>query len=86
MITIIFEPHSTTTDNEAKLSSGWNDVELSELGVRQCVELLERSRDRGLDAIFTSDLQRAYKSAVPTAAHHHQPGQQDTQQQQAPFA
>ena len=67
MITIIFEPHSTTLDNEAKRSSGWNDIELSELGVKQCIELLDRSRDRNLDAIFTSDLQRAYKSAVPTA-------------------
>lgn len=67
MITIIFEPHSTTIDNEAKRASGWNDIELSELGIKQCVELADRSRDRELDAIFTSDLQRAYKSAVPTA-------------------
>ncbi len=67
MVTIIFEPHSTTVDNEAKRASGWNDIELSELGVKQCIELLERSRDRNIDAILTSDLQRAYKSAVPSA-------------------
>ena len=73
MITIIFESHSTTTANEAKLSSGWNDVDLSELGIKQCGELLDRSRGRGIDAIFTSDLQRAYKSGVPTANELHIP-------------
>ena len=35
MVTIIFEPHATTTDNEAALASGHNDVELSELGLTQ---------------------------------------------------
>ena len=67
MITIIFEPHSTTIDNEAKRASGWNDIDLSELGVRQSIELVDRCADRNLDAIFTSDLQRAVKSAVPTS-------------------
>lgn len=67
MITIIFEPHSTTIDNEASLSSGWNDIDLSQLGEKQTVELLERCRERKLDVIFSSDLQRAYKTAVPTA-------------------
>lgn len=32
MVTIIFEMHSTSLDNEKHLASGWNDVELSELG------------------------------------------------------
>ncbi len=72
-IKIWFEPHSTTTDNEAHLASGWNDVDLSELGIKQCIELLERSLSRELDAIFTSDLQRAVKSAVPTADELHIP-------------
>lgn len=67
MITIIFEPHSTTIDNEAKRASGWNDIDLSELGIKQSHELIDRCRDRNLSAIFTSDLQRAVKSAVPTA-------------------
>lgn len=64
MITIIFEAHSTTTDNEAKLSSGWNDVDLSELGLRQSVELGERYKDKLPDAVFCSDMQRSYKSAA----------------------
>src|SRR5260221_14249228 len=72
-VEIIFEPHSTTTDNEADLASGWNDVDLSNLGVKQCFELVERNRDRNLDAIFCSDLQRAVKSAVPSSNELHIP-------------
>jgi broad specificity phosphatase PhoE len=63
MITIVFEAHGTTFDNEAHLSSGHNDVELSPLGVQQSGEMGERYKDDLFDAIFCSDLQRAYKSA-----------------------
>lgn len=69
MIKIIFEAHSTTLDNESKRASGWVDVDFSELGKKQCFELMERYKDSNLDAIFTSDLQRAVKSGVPTADH-----------------
>ncbi len=64
MITIIFEAHSTSLDNEAKLSSGWNDVDLSELGLQQSSELGDRYRDNLPDAVFCSDLQRSYKTAA----------------------
>ncbi len=63
MVKIIFESHSTTTDNEAHISSGWKDVDLSELGLQQSKELGERSVDRNLDAVFCSDLIRAVHSA-----------------------
>lgn len=63
MITVIFEAHGTTFDNEAHLSSGHNDVELSPLGVEQSKEMGIRYKDESFDAIFCSDLQRAYKSA-----------------------
>lgn len=69
MITIIFESHATTTDNEAHRSSGWNDVELSELGLKQAGELGERYADKHLDAIFCSDLQRSYKTGEIAFAH-----------------
>ncbi len=62
-VEIIFEAHGTTFDNEAKLSSGHNDIELSPLGVEQSKEMGERYHDGHFDAIFCSDLQRAYKSA-----------------------
>lgn len=63
MVTIIFEAHGTTYDNEAHLSSGHNDIELSPLGITQSGEMGERYKDDHFDAIFCSDLQRAYKSA-----------------------
>lgn len=63
MITIIFESHATTVDNEAKLAAGWNDVALSELGKQQAKQLGERRADETFDAIFCSDLQRSYKTA-----------------------
>ncbi len=52
MITIIFESHSTTFDNQAELSSGHNDVALSELGENQAKELGERYKNQNFDAIF----------------------------------
>ncbi len=63
MIEIIFEAHGTTYDNEAHLSSGHNDVALSPLGEQQSKEMGIRYKDDHFDAIFCSDLQRAYKSA-----------------------
>lgn len=63
MTTIIFEAHSTSLDNEAKLASGHNDVELSELGKQQSKELGERYASETFDAIFCSDLRRSYETA-----------------------
>jgi len=63
MVTIIFESHGTTTDNEKHLASGWADIELSELGIKQSKEMGQRYANEHFDAIFCSDLQRSYKSA-----------------------
>jgi len=63
MVTIIFETHSTTVDNEAKLAAGWHDVALSELGEAQAKQLGERRAGEHFDAIFCSDLQRSYRTA-----------------------
>jgi len=63
MITIIFEAHGTTFDNEARRASGHNDIALSLLGEQQSKEMGERHANDHFDAIFCSDLQRAYKSA-----------------------
>lgn len=63
MITIIFEPHSTTKDNEAGTAAGWYDVALSDLGMSQAKQMGERYKDQSFDAIFCSDLQRSYKTA-----------------------
>ncbi len=63
MVTIIFESHGTTTDNEKHLASGWADVELSELGIQQSKEMGQRYAEDNFDAIFCSDLRRSYESA-----------------------
>ncbi|MGP3968034.1 histidine phosphatase family protein [Streptomyces sp. 6N223] len=77
-IRIVYETHSTTTDNEAGVSTGWLHGELSPLGRRQARELGERRRDDGLAAVFSSDLRRAVDtvriafagSAVPLRQDH----------------
>lgn len=63
IVTIIFEAHGTTYDNEAHLASGHFDVELSPLGIKQSEEMGERYQDDHFEFIFCSDLQRSYKSA-----------------------
>ena len=65
-IHITYFVHGTTTDNEDDLSSGWNDVDLSELGKRQSEDLRALTSQRTFDAIFTSDLIRAVSSAKIT--------------------
>ena len=62
-IKITYFVHGTTTDNEKEISSGWKDVELSELGIKQSVDLKEQTKDEKFDVVFCSDLQRAHNSA-----------------------
>ncbi len=56
---IYFVAHSTTTDNEAKIASGWKNVGLSDLGIEQSEEMTETFRDVKIDLICCSDLKRA---------------------------
>lgn len=64
MVTIIFEAHGTTLDNEAHLASGHFDIELSPLGIQQAKELGIRYQKDEIDVIFCSDLQRSYRTAM----------------------
>ncbi len=63
MVTLIFESHGTTIDNEAHRSSGAKDVELSELGRQQAKELGARYEGQRIDAVFCSTLRRSYDTA-----------------------
>ena len=65
-IKIIYFVHGTTSDNEKCISSGWKDVELSELGIKQSKELKNQIKGKKFDAVFCSDLKRAVKSAEIT--------------------
>lgn len=62
-IKITYFVHGTTTDNQKGISSGWSDVELSELGVKQSVDLKNQIKDKKFDVVFCSDLKRAIASA-----------------------
>ncbi|MGW2396050.1 histidine phosphatase family protein [Kitasatospora sp. NPDC001664] len=62
-VEIVYETHSTTTDNEAGIATGWLPGSLSELGRRQAAELGERRRGGGFADVLTSDLRRAVETA-----------------------
>src|SRR5881396_2151240 len=62
-VEIIFEFHSTSTDNEASVASGWSDPPLSDMGRELASELGERRQVEQIDAVFCSDLRRAVETA-----------------------
>ena len=62
-VKITYFVHGTTTDNEDSVSSGWSDVELSDLGVQQSKDLAGLTKDKHFDVVFCSDLIRAVDSA-----------------------
>ena len=62
MATLIYETHSTSTDNELGLASGWYDAELSDTGKRQAVDLGQRYEDVLLSAVYYSDQKRAIQT------------------------
>ena len=59
---IIYYVHGTTYDNASKRCSGWKQVELNELGIEQAINL-GKNTNYEFDALFTSDLKRAIKTA-----------------------
>lgn len=65
-VKITYFVHGTTIDNEKGISSGWSDVELSEAGKKQSIELREQTKDKKFDVVFCSDLKRAHDSAKLT--------------------
>lgn len=65
-VKITYFVHGTTTDNQQHTSSGWKNVELSELGVKQSKDLKDQTKDKCFDVVFCSDLIRAQQSAKLT--------------------
>ncbi len=62
-IKIVYFVHGTTTDNEKEVSSGWKNVELSNLGIEQSKKLPDQIGNKKFDIVFCSDLKRAVDSA-----------------------
>jgi broad specificity phosphatase PhoE len=65
-VKITYLVHGTTTDNEQRISSGWKDAELSDLGIQQSKDLREKTAGKKFDVVFCSDLKRAHGSAKLT--------------------
>jgi alpha-ribazole phosphatase/probable phosphoglycerate mutase len=62
-INITYFVHGTTIDNENNISSGWKDVELSQLGIEQSLDLKKQIDISKFYVVFCSDLKRAVDSA-----------------------
>ncbi len=62
-LSIVYETHSLTEDNEAGIATGWLPGKLSADGRRLARELGERRRNDGIAAVFVSDLARAVETA-----------------------
>ena len=60
--------HGQTVHNVAGIAQGWNDSELSLSGLKQVEGLAKRVATLEPDAIFSSPLQRAMKTAEAIAA------------------
>jgi broad specificity phosphatase PhoE len=60
---IDFESHSTSTDNEQGIASGYLDPPLSEKGRKQAEELGVRYQKIKIFAVYCSDLQRSFQTA-----------------------
>lgn len=63
MLTILYAPHMTSTDNEAGRASGHADVPLSEAGRDRARALGRQFAREALAAVYPSDLQRATVTA-----------------------
>lgn len=62
-VKITYFVHGTTDHNESGIASGWNDIGLSETGVRQSNELRVLTQDQNFDVVYCSDQRRAMESA-----------------------
>jgi broad specificity phosphatase PhoE len=62
-VTLFYSPHMTSTDNEAGRASGHADVPLAPSGRQRAAELGQHYAAEALDAVFSSDLRRAYTTA-----------------------
>jgi broad specificity phosphatase PhoE len=69
---ITFFPHATTFDNEAGISTGSVEVDLSPLGKEQVQNLKDAIKEKMFDVVFSSDLSRAKETAEGALGYKHQ--------------
>ncbi|MBM7623593.1 alpha-ribazole phosphatase [Sporohalobacter salinus] len=82
---IILVRHGETLWNRESRFQGLTDIELSSEGIEQTEKLAERFVGSELDVIYTSDLQRASKTAEIVAKHHGLHTNEETKFREADF-
>ena len=70
MTTIFLVRHGATTWNHSKRAQGQADIDLNEAGYRQAIATAEELSHVPVEAVYSSDLKRAYKTAEPIAKTH----------------
>ena len=70
MTEIILARHGETEWNAAEIFRGRSDIELDATGSKQAALLAEYLRDTKIEAIYSSPLQRALKTAEIIGGHH----------------
>ncbi len=68
MTKLILVRHGFSAANEMRRFAGHFDVELTEIGHEQAKRCADALKDEKIDAIYASDLRRAYDTARPIAA------------------
>lgn len=63
MTSLIFESHSTSTDNVKGIASGWLNPSLSDTGMQQAKELGMRYEKECIAIIYVSDSNRSFETA-----------------------
>ena len=61
-VSLVYETHATTLDNESGHCTGWQPGELSARGVANARQLGRRRADDGIELVVSSDLHRAVQT------------------------
>ena len=59
--------HGESISNRQGIFTGSTDIDLTDMGYRQAELVGEYLADKGIEAIYSSDLMRAYHTSLPTA-------------------
>jgi len=70
MSTLLLVRHGETALNSSERYWGHTDVKLGALGIKQAERLRELLAEENIDAIYSSDLERAWKTAEIIASRH----------------
>ena len=65
--TMIFLRHGQSVGNATRSLLGHTDLGLSEIGKKQANDAVHLIRTKNIDVIYSSDLKRAYETALPSS-------------------